>query len=77
MKRRTADEALLDDLPWGYDVTIHFNNGQPSKQFHKQGTLSDVERWARLKSNHKSHTIGDPYTRKQWVQCFGDGREVM
>jgi hypothetical protein len=75
--RRNADQALLDDKPWGYDVTIYFNNAMQPKTFHKQGTRAAVERWARLKANHDRHEIGESYTRRQWLNCFGDGRDRM
>ena len=68
---------MLDDKPWGYDVRIFFNNNQPPKIFHKQGTLAAVGRWARMKANHDRHEIVESYTRKQWLACFGDGRERM
>lgn len=77
MSARNADQAILDDKPWGYDVLIFFNNGKPPKLFHKQGTLVNVSRWATLKPNHSAHTIGDSYTRKQWLACFGDARGRM
>lgn len=76
-RRRSADEALVDGKPWGYDVLIYFNNGNPAKIFHKQGTEKDVHRWAVLKRNHASHSISSAYTRKEWLACFGDGKQRM
>jgi hypothetical protein len=74
MSRKTHEQALKDGSPWGYDVEVYFNNGNPSKTFHKAGTIAEVKRWAILKPNHERHEIGESYTREQWIRCFGDGR---
>ena len=78
------DKALRDldreiesmDKPWGYDVRITFHDGS-QKTFKKAGKLSAVNRWAILKTGHRSHEIMATYTRRQWIAAYGDGRIRM
>ena len=64
------------DRPYGYSYKVRFhpNSGIPDKIFRKKGSERSVRRAGLLKRNSIEVFDLEPYTREQWLRCFGEGR---
>lgn len=75
MKRETSPTSA--EKPYGYVVT--YERRKPpmmteEASFRRKGSEAAARREAIYKVGYIRVVKVDPYTREQWIRCFGEGR---